>query len=156
MELNINNNQAQSPTNFFRSQFYRKQCTKKCPRSIVVLIIQHNYRCRYKSIAMALKIVLNIQTKIILLQKLFIGNWELVHSTFNFYWLLRDRTTIRVIIEVRKNLLDKIVIEHKTNLVNYFYFISLEIQDLNQQSKWPGKKTQLLNTYNKEIRQGYS
>ena len=34
---------------------------------------------------------------------------------------------IEVIIVVRKNLLNKIIIEHKTNLVNYLYFRLFEI-----------------------------
>ena len=55
---------------------------------------------------------------------------------------------------VKKDLLDKIVVEHKTDLVNYLYFIFLEIRDLDQQSKQPRKKTQVLNTYDNRVGQG--
>lgn len=50
---------------------------------------------------------------------------------FNFYQLQRDRIIMRIIMAVRKYLLDKIIIEHKTNLVNHSYFILLEIQNLD-------------------------
>lgn len=106
-----------------------------------MLIIQHNYRRGYESIVMALETALDIRAGIILLQEPFIGIRELVHNAFNFYWPQRDRTAIRVMTAVRKDLLDKIVIEHRTDLVNHPYFIFLEIRDLDQRSKWPGRKT---------------
>ena len=55
---------------------------------------------------------------------------------------------------VRKDLLDKIVIEHRTNLVNHPYFILLEIRDLDQQSRRPGRKTQVINIYDNQVGQG--
>ena len=51
-----------------------------------MLIIQHNCRRGYKSIVMTLEAALNIGAGIIMLQKPFIGNQELVHNAFNFYW----------------------------------------------------------------------
>ena len=47
---------------------------------------------------------------------------------------------------VRKNLVDKIVIEHKTDLMNYLYFILLEIQDLDL-SKTLGRNIRVFNVY---------
>lgn len=48
---------------------------------------------------------------------------------------------------VRKNLLNKIVMEYRTDLVNHLYFILVEIWELDQQSKMPGRKTKILNIY---------
>ena len=56
---------------------------------------------------------------------------------------------------VRKNLLDKIIVKHRTDLINHSYFIFLKVRDLDQQSKWPRKKLQVFNIYNNQIRQGY-
>lgn len=94
---------------------------------MVILIIQYNYRCGYKNIMIILKIALSIWARIIQLQKLFISNWELTYIMFNFYWPQRNKTVIRVMMIMKKNLLNKIVIEYRTNLVNYFYFILFEI-----------------------------
>ncbi len=121
---------------------------------MVILIVQHNCRRRYKSIVMALETVLDIRAGIMLLQEPFIGNWELVHSAFNFYWPLKDRTAIKIMTVIRKDLLDKIVIEHRTDLVNQPYFIFLKIRDLGQRSKRPGRKTRVLNVYDNRVGQG--
>lgn len=54
---------------------------------------------------------------------------------------------------VRKDLLDKIIVKYKTDLVNHHYFILVEIQDLDQQLKRLKKKTQVLNIYNNWVKQ---
>lgn len=53
---------------------------------------------------------------------------------------------------IRKDLIDKIVVENRINLVNHPYFILLEIWELDQYSKTPGRKTQALNIYNNQVR----
>lgn len=94
---------------------------------MVMLIVQYNYRREYKSIVIVLETALDIWAEIILLQEPFISNWKLVHSTFDIYWPKGDKIAICVMTVVRKNLLNKIVVEYKTNLVNHLYFIFPEI-----------------------------
>lgn len=48
---------------------------------------------------------------------------------------------------VKRNLLDKIIMKYRTDLMNHSYFIFLEIWDLDQQL-WLSKKTQILDIYN--------
>ena len=55
---------------------------------------------------------------------------------------------------LRKNLTDKLVIKIRTNLVNHLYFILLEIWELDQQFKKPGRKMQALNIYDNRMGQG--
>ena len=81
---------------------------------------------------MALKTVLDLGAEIIILQELFIGNQELVHSTFNFYQPQGTKTVNRVMTAVKKDLLDKIVVEHRTELVNHLYITLLKIQNVDQ------------------------
>lgn len=99
---------------------------------------------------MPFKTALTIEAEIVMLQELFISNQKLIHSIFNFYWLQRNRIVIRVMTVVRRNLLDKIVVEYRIDLINYPYFIFLEIRDLDQQSLL-SKKTQILNVYNNQV-----
>lgn len=66
-----------------------------------------------------------------MIQKLFINNQEIFYGRFNFYQPQKEKQNIRVIIVVKKNLVDKIVIDHRIDLVNYLYFILLKIQKLN-------------------------
>ena len=106
-----------------------------------MLVVQHNCGRGYESTVMALETALDIGAGIALLQEPFIGNRELAHSAFNFYWPQADKAAIRVVTVVRKDLLDKIVVEHRTDLVNHPYFVFLEIRDLDKQTKRPGRKT---------------
>lgn len=52
---------------------------------------------------------------------------------------------------MRKDLPDKIVVKHRTDLVNHLYIIFLEIRNLDQQSKWPEKKIRVFNIYNNQV-----
>ena len=51
-----------------------------------MLIIQHNCGRDYESTVMALETALSIKAGIVMLQEPFIGNREISHSAFNFYW----------------------------------------------------------------------
>ena len=105
---------------------------------------------------MALETGLSIKAGIILIQEPFIGNQEISHSGFNFYWPQDKRKNVKVMTVVRKTLVDKIVVNHKINLINYFYFILLEIQEIDSQSKKLGKKTRVVNAYDNRIGRDYT
>lgn len=89
---------------------------------------------------MALETIISIKAKIVIIQKPFIGSWEIFHSGFNFYWLLKERKEIEVMTVVKKNLKNKIMIDHKTNLIYYPYSMLFEICKLDLQSKKPKRK----------------
>lgn len=52
---------------------------------MVILIVQHNCRHKYKNKMIVLEKALNIKARLVMLQKLCISNWELVYNMFNFY-----------------------------------------------------------------------
>lgn len=79
----------------------------------------------------AIETALNIEVSIIVIQKLFISNWDKSHDGFNFYWPQGKRKNIKVMTSVRKNLTNKIVIDHRTNLINHLLLILLETQELD-------------------------
>lgn len=100
---------------------------------------------------MALKTALSVNAGIVMIQEPFIGNREISHSGFNFYWPQGERKDVRVMTAVRKNLVDKIVIDHRTDLINHPYFMLLEIRELDPRSKIPGRKTQIVNIYDNRV-----
>lgn len=53
---------------------------------MIVIIIQYNYERGYENIEIALKIALNIEIEIVMLQELFINSWKLSHNMCNLYW----------------------------------------------------------------------
>lgn len=62
----------------------------------------------------------------------FIDSQELRQSKFNFYCQKRETNDIRVMTVVRKNLVYKIVIDHKIDLISHLYFRLLEICKLRR------------------------
>ncbi len=80
---------------------------------------------------MALETGLSVEAGIVMIQEPFIGNREISHSGFNFYWPQGERKNIRVMTAVRKTLVDKIMVDHRTDLINHPYFMLLEIQKLD-------------------------
>ena len=119
-----------------------------------MLVIQHNCGRGYESTVMALETALGIGAGMIMLQEPFIGNRELCQSAFNLYWPQGERSEIRVMTAIRKDLTNKIMVEHRTDLVSHPYFVLLEIRELDQQSKRPGRKTRALNVYDNRVGRG--
>lgn len=71
---------------------------------------------------MALKKALSIGAGIVIIQDSFIGNQEIYHSKFNFYLSLREKKKIRIMIVVRKDLADNIMVDYWTDLIYHPYF----------------------------------
>ncbi len=86
---------------------------------------------------MALETALSVGVGIVMVQEPFIGSREICHSGFNFYWLPGERKEIRVMTAVRKDLGDKIIVDHRTCLIHHPYFMLLEICELDPRSKLP-------------------
>ncbi len=119
-----------------------------------MLVVQHNCGQGYESTVMALKTALSVEAGIVLVQEPFIGNREICHSGFNFYWPPGERKEIRVMTAVRKDLGDKIMVDHRTDLIHHPYFMLLEIRELDPQSKKPGRKMRVVNVYDNRVGRG--
>ncbi len=55
---------------------------------------------------------------------------------------------------IKKDLVDKIIDDHRTNLTYHSYFMLLEICGLNARFKKPGGKTLGINLYDNLVRSG--
>ena len=119
-----------------------------------MLVVQHNCGQGYESTVMALETALSIGAGIVMVQEPFIGSREICHNGFNFYWPQGERKEIRVMTAVRKDFVDKIVVDHRTDLLNHPYFMLLEIRELDPQSKRPGRKTRVVNVYDNRVGRG--
>ncbi len=58
---------------------------------------------------------------------------------------------MRLITTVRNNIVDKIVIDYRTDLIKHPYFMLLEIQKLDPQSKRPKRMIRVINIYNNQV-----
>ena len=96
-----------------------------------MLIVQHNCGQSYENTLMALETALSVGAGIVMIQEPFIGNRKICHSGFNLYWPQKERKKIRVMTVVRKNLVDRILVDHRMDLVNHPYFMLLKIRKLD-------------------------
>lgn len=90
---------------------------------------------------MVLKIVFCMKTEIVIIQKLFINCQELCHSRFKFYCPKKETQDIKIITIVMKNLIYKILVEYKIDLIDHPYFMLLEICELDLRFKKRKRKT---------------
>ena len=104
-----------------------------------MLVVQHNCGRGYESTIASLETAISVEAGIVCLQEPFLGNRNITHSAFNFYWPGGSRTDARVLTAVKKELVNKIIVENRTDLVNYPYFLALDIWDIDGQSGKPTK-----------------
>lgn len=58
---------------------------------------------------------------------------------------------MQVLIVVRKDILSRIIVENRTNLVSHPYYVILDIRELDLQSKKYLRKTRVVNLYDNKI-----
>lgn len=56
--------------------------------------------------------VLNIKTRLIYLQKLFLGNKDIAYNTFNLSWLKRVKVNTKILTAIKKELENQIIIKN--------------------------------------------
>ncbi len=104
-----------------------------------MLVIQHNCGRGYESTIATLEMSLSIGAGIVCLQEPFIGNRSITHSAFNFYWPGGLRNEARVLTAVKKELVNKIIVDNRTDLVDHPYFLTLDIRDIDNRTNKPAR-----------------
>ncbi len=89
---------------------------------------------------------LSLDAGIVCIQELFFGWKNLAYLGFNFYWPAKtyDWKDNQVFIVVRKDLLNIIVIENRTDLINHSYDMVVDITERNIHGKGQKGKPGLL------------
>ena len=83
------------------------------------------------------------------IQEPFLGNRSIAHSGFNLYWPFGtdNRKDMRVLMVVRKDILSKVVVENRTDLVSHPYCMIFDVKELHTQSGKCLRKTRVVNLY---------
>lgn len=55
---------------------------------------------------------------------------------------------------VKKDLVEKVVVDHRTDFADHPYFMLLEVCELDLQSKRPGRRSRVVNVYNNWVGRG--
>ena len=118
-----------------------------------MLLVQQNYSKGYKCTISALKAGLGFNTAIVYIQKPFLRNRSISHSRFNLYWPSRteNQKDMRVLTIVRKDILNKIIIDSQTDLVGHLYYSILDIKKLHPLLRKVLKKTRVVNLYENKV-----
>ena len=118
-----------------------------------MFVIQQNCEKRYEYTISTFEAGFSLEASIICTQEPFLGKQSLVHAEFNSYWLSAtdNRKNMQVLIAVRKDILNKVIIENQTNLVSHLYCIVLDIKELNQVLRKYSRRTKIVNLYDNKI-----
>lgn len=83
-------------------------------------------------------------------------NQSLAHAGFNLYWPFGTDNwkDMRVLIAVKKDILNKVIIKNWTDLVSHLYCIVLDIREFNPVSRKYSRRTRVDNFYDNKIGNG--
>ena len=75
----------------------------------------------------------------------FLGNYGLTYAGFNLYWWseTNKQRDMEVLIVVKKDILNRIIIDNQTDLINHTYCFYLDIQEFDPKSRKIGEKPEL-------------
>ena len=84
------------------------------------------------------------------------GNRDISHSGFNLYWPsgTDNQKDMRVLMAIRKDILNKVLIENRTDLVSHPYCSVLDIKELHPLSGKVLRKTRVVNLYDNKVDRG--
>jgi hypothetical protein len=115
-------------------------------------VVQHNCRKAYVIIIAALETGLALKTEIMCLQKPYIEINNITHGGYTILWPETEpKDKKRVLIIIRKDLQNNLIIEPRTDLINYSYALALDIWDIHYITRRKIKRTRLINVYNNII-----
>ena len=121
-----------------------------------MLVVQQNCGKGYECTISALEAALGLEASVVCIQEPFLGNRSLVHAGFNLYWPTGtdNRRDMRVLIAVKKDILHKIVIDNRTDLISHPYYLCLDIKEFDLQSGKNLRKTRIVNLYDNKVGEG--
>lgn len=118
-----------------------------------MLIIEQNCRKGYKYTIFALEIGLGLNVRVVCIQEPFLEKKNLAYARFNLYWLARphNHKDNCIFIAIKKDLLNKIIVENQIDLVNYPYSMVLDITKREILAKKQKRKTRIFNVYDNKL-----
>lgn len=121
-----------------------------------MLVVQQNCGKGYECTISALEAGLGLDAEIVYIQEPFLGKRDISHCGFNLYWPsgTDNRKHMRVLTAVWKDILDKVIIENRTDLVSYPYCSILDVKKLHPISQKVLRRTKVVNIYDNKVGRG--
>ena len=112
-----------------------------------MLIVQQNCDKEYEHTITTLEAALQLKTDIVCLQEFFIERRNLIHAIFSQYWSEDSRIEARVMIAIRKNILNRMMMNNRTDLIAHSYFLTINVRKINSRIKRSDRRTRVMNAY---------
>ena len=121
-----------------------------------MLVVQQNCGKGYECTISALEAGLGLEAEIVCIQEPFLGNRAISHSGFNLYWpsIIDNRKDMRVLTTVRKNILNRVLLENRTDLVSHPYCTVLDVKEFHPLSGKVLRRTRIVNLYDNKVGRG--
>jgi hypothetical protein len=95
-------------------------------------VIQYNCRKAYTITIAAIKIGIQLNTAFIYLQEPYININSLSHSGYDLRWPEKGKKEEkRVLIAIKRDILNRVTTEVRSDLVNHPYFVTINIWELH-------------------------
>ncbi len=105
-----------------------------------MILLQHNCARTGAVVHTALEAALEAGAEIACLQEPPVGKHDIGHPGFMFFWPEGPREHARVVTAVRRDIVNKVVIEARTDLIDHPYFIAVDVVEC-------GRRTRVVNCY---------
>ena len=110
-----------------------------------MLVLQHNCQWTYAVTIAALELGLQLGVSLACIQEPYIKR-DFSHPGYLFYWPEWARKDCRVMIAVRRDLLDQLVIEAQMDLINHPYILTIDVWELGRTQERV-RRTRVINCY---------
>lgn len=116
-------------------------------------MLQQNHKKGYEYTIALLKAGLGLGTSIICIEKHFLKTCSLDYARFNFYWLFKtdNQRDMWVLIAIKNDILNRIIIDNQIDLINHLYCFCLDIKKIDLKSGKILRKTRIFNLYDNKI-----
>ena len=85
-----------------------------------------------------------------------LGRRDLVHAAFSQYWPEVSRIEARVMTAIRKDILNRVVMDNRTDLIAHSYFLAIDVREINPRIKRSDRRTRVVNAYYIIIEAGHT
>ena len=121
-----------------------------------MLVVQQNCGKGYECTISTLKAGLGLDVAVVYIQEQFLGNQSISHAGFNLYWSSETDhwKDMRVLMVVRKDILNKVIIDNRTDFVSHPYCSVLDIKELQPLTRKVWRKTRVVNLYDNKVGRG--
>ncbi len=122
-----------------------------------MLVVQQNCRKGYECTISALEAGLSLGAAVVCIQEPFLGNRSISHSGFNLYWPsgTENRRDMRVLTAVRKEIVNEVIIDDRTDLASHPYCMVLDLKEPYRESGKRPRRTRIVNLYDNKLGEGY-